>query len=83
MNLLDLSEKTLLITGGCGAIGQVVVRILAEHVLAVSTPAYFWLFQLFGEACVIIKDTCSTFYSHRSIKKVYIYNTASSTTRWT
>ena len=31
MNLLDLSEKTLLITGGCGAIGQVVVRILAEH----------------------------------------------------
>ena len=31
MNLLDLSAKTILITGGCGAIGRVVVRILAEH----------------------------------------------------
>lgn len=31
MNLLDLSGKVVLITGGCGAIGQVVVRILAEH----------------------------------------------------
>lgn len=31
MDLLDLSGKVVLITGGCGAIGQVVVRILAEH----------------------------------------------------
>ncbi|MFL5626122.1 MAG: SDR family NAD(P)-dependent oxidoreductase [Ktedonobacteraceae bacterium] len=31
MNLLDLSGKTILITGGCGAIGRVVVRVLAEH----------------------------------------------------
>ncbi|HWE61517.1 MAG TPA: SDR family oxidoreductase [Chloroflexota bacterium] len=31
MNLLDLSERTILITGGCGAIGRVVVRVLAEH----------------------------------------------------
>jgi len=30
-NLLDLSEKIILITGGCGAIGRVVVRVLAEH----------------------------------------------------
>lgn len=30
-NLLDLSGKIILITGGCGAIGRVVVRILAEH----------------------------------------------------
>ncbi len=31
MNLLDLSDKRVLITGGCGAIGRVVVRVLAEH----------------------------------------------------
>lgn len=31
MNLLDLSAKTILITGGLGAIGQVVVKTLAEH----------------------------------------------------
>jgi NAD(P)-dependent dehydrogenase (short-subunit alcohol dehydrogenase family) len=31
MSLLDLSGKTALLTGGCGAIGRVVVRILAEH----------------------------------------------------
>ena len=31
MNLLDLSGKTILITSGCGAIGRVVVRVLAEH----------------------------------------------------
>lgn len=31
MNLLDLTGKTVLITGGCGAIGRVVVRTLAEH----------------------------------------------------
>lgn len=31
MSLLDLSRRTILITGGCGAIGRVVVRILAEH----------------------------------------------------
>jgi len=30
-NLLDLSGKTVLITGGAGAIGRVVVRVLAEH----------------------------------------------------
>ena len=30
-NLFDLSDKVILITGGCGAIGQVVVRVLAEH----------------------------------------------------
>ena len=30
-NLLDLSGKTILITGGAGAIGRVVVRVLAEH----------------------------------------------------
>jgi NAD(P)-dependent dehydrogenase (short-subunit alcohol dehydrogenase family) len=28
---LDLSSKTVLITGGCGAIGQVIVRVLSEH----------------------------------------------------
>src|SRR5689334_13833335 len=31
MDLLDLSGKTILITGGAGAIGQVVVKVLAEH----------------------------------------------------
>jgi NAD(P)-dependent dehydrogenase (short-subunit alcohol dehydrogenase family) len=31
MNLLDLSGKTILITGGAGAIGAVVVKTLAEH----------------------------------------------------
>jgi len=31
VDLLDLSTKTVLITGGCGAIGQVVVRTLADH----------------------------------------------------
>jgi len=31
MDLLDLSGKTILITGGAGAIGQVVVQVLAEH----------------------------------------------------
>jgi len=31
VNLLDLANKVILITGGCGAIGQVVVRVLAEH----------------------------------------------------
>jgi NAD(P)-dependent dehydrogenase (short-subunit alcohol dehydrogenase family) len=30
-NLLDLSRKTILITGGAGAIGRVVVKVLAEH----------------------------------------------------
>ncbi len=30
-NLLDLSGKTVLITGGCGAIGRVIVPILAAH----------------------------------------------------
>jgi NAD(P)-dependent dehydrogenase (short-subunit alcohol dehydrogenase family) len=30
-NLLDLKGKTILITGGCGAIGRVVAPILAEH----------------------------------------------------
>jgi NAD(P)-dependent dehydrogenase (short-subunit alcohol dehydrogenase family) len=28
---IDLTDKTILITGGCGAIGRVVVRALAEH----------------------------------------------------
>ena len=36
MNLLDLSGKTILITGGAGAIGQVVVEVLAEHGAAVA-----------------------------------------------
>lgn len=31
MNLLDLSDKTVLVTGGVGAIGRVVVQTLAEH----------------------------------------------------
>ena len=31
MNLLDLSGKIVLITGGCGAIGRVIVRMLAEQ----------------------------------------------------
>ena len=31
MNILDLTGKTILITGGCGAIGRIVVRVLAEH----------------------------------------------------
>jgi NAD(P)-dependent dehydrogenase (short-subunit alcohol dehydrogenase family) len=31
MDLLDLSGKIILITGGCGAIGRVVARVLAEH----------------------------------------------------
>lgn len=30
-NLLDLSDKTILITGGAGAIGRVVVDVLAAH----------------------------------------------------
>ncbi len=36
MNLLDLTGKTVLITGGCGAIGVVVARVLAEHGAAVA-----------------------------------------------
>ena len=36
MNLLDLSGKKILITGGAGAIGQVVVRALAEHGAALA-----------------------------------------------
>jgi NAD(P)-dependent dehydrogenase (short-subunit alcohol dehydrogenase family) len=36
MNLLDLSGKIILITGGCGAIGQVVARVLSEHGAAVA-----------------------------------------------
>ena len=31
MSLLDLSDKTVLITGGCGAIGRVIVKTLADH----------------------------------------------------
>ncbi len=31
MSLLDLTDEIILITGGCGAIGQVVVRTLAEY----------------------------------------------------
>ena len=31
MNLLDLTGKRILITGGCGAIGLVVVRVLTAH----------------------------------------------------
>lgn len=34
--LLDLSKSTILITGGCGAIGRVVVRVLAEHGASVA-----------------------------------------------
>ena len=29
--LLDLTDRIILITGGCGAIGRVVGRVLAEH----------------------------------------------------
>ena len=36
MTLLDLSGKTILITGGSGAIGRVVVQVLAEHGAAVA-----------------------------------------------
>lgn len=36
MNLLDLSGQTVLITGGAGAIGQVVVAVLAAHGAAVA-----------------------------------------------
>jgi NAD(P)-dependent dehydrogenase (short-subunit alcohol dehydrogenase family) len=31
MDLLNLSDKIVLITGGCGAIGRVITRVLAEH----------------------------------------------------
>src|SRR5258708_517644 len=31
MNILDLTGKTILITGGCGAIGRTVVRVLIEQ----------------------------------------------------
>lgn len=31
MDMLDLGGKIVLITGGCGAIGRVIVRMLAEH----------------------------------------------------
>jgi NAD(P)-dependent dehydrogenase (short-subunit alcohol dehydrogenase family) len=31
MNLLDLSGKIVLLTGGLGAIGQTIVKTLAEH----------------------------------------------------
>lgn len=31
MELTDLTGKTVLLTGGCGAIGGVVVRVLSEH----------------------------------------------------
>ncbi|MCC7360360.1 MAG: SDR family oxidoreductase [Anaerolineales bacterium] len=36
MDLLDLSDKTILITGGAGAIGQAIVAVLAEHGAAVA-----------------------------------------------
>jgi NAD(P)-dependent dehydrogenase (short-subunit alcohol dehydrogenase family) len=36
MDLLDLSGKTILITGGAGAIGRVVVQLLAEHGAALA-----------------------------------------------
>ena len=36
MDLLDLSGKHVLITGGCGAIGRVVIQALAEHGATVS-----------------------------------------------
>src|SRR5437870_2448509 len=35
-SLLDLTSKTVLITGGCGAIGQVIVRVLSEHGAAMA-----------------------------------------------
>ena len=31
MNLLDLQDRVVLITGGCGAIGRVIVRELVAH----------------------------------------------------
>ena len=31
MNLLDLQDRVILITGGCGAIGRVIVRELTAH----------------------------------------------------
>jgi NAD(P)-dependent dehydrogenase (short-subunit alcohol dehydrogenase family) len=40
-NLLDLSGKTILITGGAGAIGRVVVRVLAEHGAKVAVNDVF------------------------------------------
>lgn len=36
MSNLDLSSKTILITGGAGAIGQVIARRLLEHGAAVA-----------------------------------------------
>jgi transposase len=40
-------------------------------------------FQLFGEGCVIMEGICSL-YSQTSLhQKVYVYNTISSTARWT
>jgi NAD(P)-dependent dehydrogenase (short-subunit alcohol dehydrogenase family) len=36
MQTLDLTGKTILITGGCGAVGQVVVRALAENGASVA-----------------------------------------------
>jgi NAD(P)-dependent dehydrogenase (short-subunit alcohol dehydrogenase family) len=35
-DLLDLSDKLILITGGAGAIGRVVVKVLAEHGASVA-----------------------------------------------
>lgn len=36
MDLLDLTDKHIVITGGCGAIGRVVIRLLAEHGATIS-----------------------------------------------
>ncbi len=35
-DLLDLGGKKILITGGCGAIGQVIARTLAQHGASVA-----------------------------------------------
>jgi hypothetical protein len=44
---------------------------------------YNWLFQLFGEGDVIMKDIRSPFVLPSLYQEIYVHNTASSTARWT